>query len=270
MKRPSIFFRQRGVSLIELLIGLVIGLLVVVAAMGSLVYTRTASLLIGDSTSLQQEAATAFRTIGSVARQTGARHLEDAPGAGRVVFNPRYAGYGVRPDTRHPLSIRGTDGASNKPDTLEIRRDTGVWEAEGIDCLGEATNKGSSPKGAAESDETNEITNAFSVVADRLRCDGSGPTKGAYGVVSGVEDFQVWYGLQEGSVLRYVTATALNGVTPSPWDRVVALRVCLRLVGESRNQPGADTIGCLGETIENDGRLRRAFSRVFHLRNLGA
>ena len=82
MRHPVGLPRQRGVSLIELLIGLVIGLLVVVAAMGSLVYTRASSLLIGDSTRLQQEAATAFRIIGGVARQAGARHLEDAPGAG--------------------------------------------------------------------------------------------------------------------------------------------------------------------------------------------
>ncbi len=270
MRHPVGLPRQRGVSLIELLIGLVIGLLVVVAAMGSLVYTRASSLLIGDSTRLQQEAATAFRIIGGVARQAGARHLEDAPGAGRVVFNPQYAGYGVRPDTRHPLSIKGTDGASNKPDTLEIGRDPGVWEAEGIDCLGEATNKGLSTKGGTDDDTPKEITNAFSVVADRLRCDGSGPTKGAYGVVSGVEDFQVWYGLREENTLRYVTATALNGAIPSPWDRVEALRICLRLVGESRNQPGALTLGCHGEAVDNDGRLRRTFFRVFKLRNLDA
>lgn len=269
MKRPPCRLRQRGVSLIELLIGLFIGLLVVVAAMGSLVHTRTASLLIGDSTHLQQEAATAFRIIGDVARQAGARHLQNTSGAARVVFNPQYAGYGVRPDTQQAFSIRGTDGVS-QPDTLEVRRDPGLWEAEGIDCLGEATNKGSPDSGETENTAApKEITNAFSVLADRLRCDGSGPTSGSYGIVSGVEDFQVWYGVREGSSLLYTTATALNRVSPPPWDRVEALRICLRLAGESRGHPGADTLGCQGEAIAHDGRLRRVFFRVFKLRNVG-
>ncbi|MDR7092731.1 PilW family protein [Hydrogenophaga laconesensis] len=266
MQRPP---RQRGMTLVELLIGLVIGLLVVVAAMGSLVHMRTASFLIGDSTRLQQEAATAFRIIGSVARQAGARHLENTLGAARVVFNPQYAGYGIRPDTGHAISIRGTDGASGLSDTLEIRRDAGVWEAEGIDCLGEATNKGMSKSGEIDSASQKEITNAFSVIADRLRCDGSGPTPGSYGVVSGVEDFQVWYGVREGNALRYTTATALARVSPAPWDRVETLRICLRLVGESRGHPAASAPGCQGETVESDGRLRRVFFRVFQLRNAG-
>lgn len=45
--RPS---RQSGVSLIELMIGLVIGLMVVIASMGSLVYTRAASRMMTITT----------------------------------------------------------------------------------------------------------------------------------------------------------------------------------------------------------------------------
>lgn len=266
-RRPA---RQRGLSLLELLIGLLIGLLVVVAAIGSVAYTRSASLLVGDSARLQQEAATAFRILGGVVRQAGARHLENTPGSTRVVFNPRYEGYSVRPDTRHPLSIQGTDGASGKADTLEVRRDPGIWATEGIDCLGEVTNKGTEKSGEHENAAPKEVTSAFSVTADRLRCDGSGPAIGSFGVVSGVEDFQVWYGLREGNALRYTTATALRRGTPPPWDQVEALRICLRLVGETRNPAGAPSLGCHGETVESDGRVRRVFFRVFKLRNAGS
>lgn len=259
---------QHGVSLIELMAGLAIGLLVAAAAIGSLASARTASRVVGDSTRLQQDAATAFRIIGSVARQAGARRLQNTYQSGQVVFNPLYVGYGAMPDTGRPLSVRGTDGVSSGPDTLEIRRDRDAPGSENVDCLGEATVEEKDKKEKKEKPEP-EVTSAFSVVGGLLSCDGSGASKGAYGLVSGVEDFQVWYGLRQGNGLRYATASELNDTTPAPWDRVEALRICLRLAGEPSNQLGAAVAGCHGETIKDDGRLRRVFSRVFKLRNAG-
>lgn len=270
LKNSSGHARQAGVSLIELMVGMVIGLLVTVAAMGSLMYTRTASHLVGDSTRLQQEAATAMRVIGGVARQAGARRLEQSVPGGPVVFNPAYAGHGVHPITRHPYSIKGTDGTSSKPDTLEIRRDRGLSDEESTDCLGEITKAVKETTRVELNDnKEQEVNSLFKVVANRLHCDGSGETTGAHALVSGVEDFQVWYGLREGHTLRYTTANTINSTTPQPWDQVETLRVCLRLVGGLDNLPSADATGCQGETIANDGRLRRVFFRVFHLRNAG-
>lgn len=269
MKNSTCPHPQHGVGLIELIAGLAIGLLVVAAAIGSLASARTASRVVGDSTRLQQDAATAFRIIGSVARQAGARRLQNTYQSGQVVFNPLYVGYGAMPDTGRPLSVRGTDGVSNGPDTLEIRRDRGSSENESVDCLGEATVEDKDKKEKKEEKPEPEVTSAFSVVGGLLSCDGSGASKGAYGLVSGVEDFQVWYGLREGNGLRYATASELNDTTPAPWDRVEALRICLRLAGEPSNQLGAAVAGCHGETIKSDGRLRRLFSSVFKLRNAG-
>lgn len=263
--------RQRGASLIELLVGLIIGLLVAVAAMGTLVSTRTTALLVGDSTRLQQEAATAFRVIGSVVRQAGARRLENTSAGGQVVFNPSYAGYGTDPATAHPYSLKGTDGVSGKPDTLEIRRDRGLSDDESVDCLGELTAEKAATRktGTDQGKPEQPVSNAFSVIADRLSCDGSGDTPGAHGLVGGVEDFQVWYGLREGDTLRYVTATTLGSVTAAPWGQVETLRVCLRLVAGANQRAGAATTGCQGETVATDGRMRRVFFRVFKLRNAG-
>lgn len=136
--------RQSGVSLIELMVGLVVGLLVVIAAMGSLVYTRTASQVMGDSTRLRQDAATAFRVIGQIARQAGARRLVDLPG-GAVNFNPQYKGFEANPNTALPISIKGTDGVRNGPDTLTIDRDhtlakgieAGATRFDSTDCVGD-------------------------------------------------------------------------------------------------------------------------------------
>lgn len=261
-----------GFSLIELLVGMAISLLVVVAAMGTLVYTRTASRMVGDSTRLQQEASTAFRMIGRIARQAGARRLDDtSDSGGQVIFNPQYTGYAVRPDNGRAVSVRGTDGLLNKPDTVEFSRDRGRWDSESVDCLGEETPQYPDEKASVDNSSKKElaVTNAFSVIATWLRCDGSGNTLNAQAVVSGVEDFQVWYGLREGRTFRYTTAAALNSISPSPWDQVESLRICLRLVGDISHTKGSTTTGCHGETIADDGRLRRAFFRVIQLRNLG-
>lgn len=256
--------RQSGLSLIELMVGLLVGLLVVIAAMGTLVTTRAASQVMGDSTRLQQEAATALRIIGQSARQAGARRLVDQPG-GAVSFNPQYTGIGVNANTRLPIAITGTDGVHNGPDTLTIDRDhTLATDAEvntksfdSVDCVGDSVTPGEN------------VRNTFRVDAGLLKCDGSGNSKGNYGLVTGVEDFQVWYGLREGDGLRYTTANALMQASPAPWDQVEALRICLRLAGELTSQPGATIQGCQGEAIPNDGRLRRVFFRVVKLRNAG-
>jgi type IV pilus assembly protein PilW len=255
---------QSGMSLIELMVGLAIGLVVVIAAMGSVVYTRTASSVMGESTRLQQDAATAFRIIGHATRQAGARRLVDIE-EGAVSFNPQYEGISVDQNTWRPITLTGADGASNKPDTLNIDRDNTVpaqgaaspANIDSVDCLGETVPAQFSAR------------STFSVDEAMLKCEGSGSSVGRHALVPGAEDFQIWYGLREGNGLRYTTASALSQLFPAPWNQVETLRVCLRLAGEQTNLPSAPIKGCQGETIQNDGRLRRVFFRVFKLRNAG-
>lgn len=249
--------RQSGVSLMELLIGISIGLLVVVAAIGSLVYTRTSSVAVGDSSRLQQDATNAFRTLGHQIRQSGARRLLN-PTAGdvNVEFNFAYGGFGAHPTRSSPLVLQGTDGADNAPDTLQVSYDTDpVFQS--MDCLGAPTLV------------ANNISSTFSVVGNELRCLGSGSAT-PFALLQGVEDFQVLYGVRSGEdVFQYQTATAINATAPASWDLVESVQVCLRLSGEMSNNPGADVTGCRGENVANDGRIRRVFVRVFKIRNQG-
>lgn len=248
--------QQRGVSLIELLIGIAIGLLVVLAAIGSLVYTRTSSTAVGDSTRLQQDASTVFRVLGHQIRQGGARRIVTSlPGSANVEFNSAYGGFGANPNTGSTLILQGTDGAGNAPDTLQVSHDTDPV-IQSVDCLG------------AASLVANNVQNTFSVVGNELRCLGSGSAT-AFALVQGVEDFQVWYGFRTGDNLQYRTATAIGAVVPAPWDQVETVQVCLRLAGELGNNPGADVTGCNGENIVSDGRIRRVLFRVFNIRNQG-
>ena len=66
---------QHGVTLIELLVGIVIGLLTVAVAMGALMVSRGVTGSVSDSSMLQQQASYAFRVIGQQLRQAGSLRL---------------------------------------------------------------------------------------------------------------------------------------------------------------------------------------------------
>ncbi|MET1115508.1 MAG: prepilin-type N-terminal cleavage/methylation domain-containing protein, partial [Comamonas sp.] len=66
---------QQGLTLIELLVGLTIGLMTITVAIGTLMISRQVSGATGEASQLQQQAAQAFRTIGQQARQAGSLRL---------------------------------------------------------------------------------------------------------------------------------------------------------------------------------------------------
>jgi type IV pilus assembly protein PilW len=230
---------QAGLSLIELLVGITIGLLVVVAAVGSLVYTRVSSTTVGDSSRLQQNAATAFRVIGHQVRQAGAQRVQTITGSTNVEFNPSFSGLG----TTTFYVVQGTNGAAT--DTLNVSFDIEPNLAA-ADCLGKVATGAS-------------VTSSFSLVNGAIRCTGVASTGP---LIEGAEDFQVWYGVRNGTTLQYQAAPALAA-------SIEIVMICLRLAGEQSSNPGVATVGCNGENIAADGRIRRVFFRVFNLRNQG-
>ena len=60
---------QRGMSLIELMVGLAIGLLTISVALGALMVSRGVSGTVTDASQLQQQASYAFRVMGQQIRQ---------------------------------------------------------------------------------------------------------------------------------------------------------------------------------------------------------
>ena len=261
---------QRGVSLVELMVGIVIGLLVILAAVATLVFTRVSSQTVGDSSRLQQDASTAFRIIGHHIRQGGARRVV-APiaGSANVLFNGLYLGYGVNPNTGSAAIVNGADGSGTAPDVLQVSHDSEA-DLGATDCLGEV------PVAAS----ANNIQNRFFHVVNtlgvgELRCLGSGATSAAtpagFALVQGVEDFQVWYGFRALGTdnVRYQTSSQLATLTPVPWDQVESVMVCLRLRSDLSSYQGVATTGCQNEAIAADGRIRRVFFRVFNIRNVG-
>ena len=77
--------RQHGLSMIELLVGLTIGLLTISVAIGTLVISRQVSGTVNDASQLQQQAAQAFRSIGQQAHLLGSK-VEFDEEAGTLVI----------------------------------------------------------------------------------------------------------------------------------------------------------------------------------------
>jgi type IV pilus assembly protein PilW len=100
-----------------------------------------------------------------------------------------------------------------------------------------------------------------------LNCLGA-TAAGAQPIADGVEDFQVTYGVQTvaGAALQYRFYTA-NQILD--WTNIQAVTVCLQLVGDNRGnpQPGLVVTGCRGQTVTNDGLLRKVYRRTYSLRN---
>jgi type IV pilus assembly protein PilW len=236
----------RGLGLLELLVGMAIGLLICLAAMGGLVSTQGAYKTLSDSARLQQDASTLMRVLGHQLRQAGAQGLQAAPG-GNVVLALAW----TPASSSVPAIVTGTEGGAMGRDTLSVthRIDPNLDDR---DCLGQT------PAG-----HYNKST--FRWLGNELQCMGSASKPSYQGLASGVEDFQVWYGVREGTGLQYRTADAVG-----PQDLLESLMVCLRLVGEHRGNPLPSTApaGCReGEVLPLDGRLRRVFRQVFFLRN---
>lgn len=79
--------RQQGLSLVEILVGMAIGLMVTLAAVSSLIFVRLSAATAEDAWRMQQDANTAFRIIGWQLRQAGARPLMAISNDGNVEFS---------------------------------------------------------------------------------------------------------------------------------------------------------------------------------------
>lgn len=272
---------QHGVGLIELMIGITIGLLTVAVALGALMVSRGVSGTVSDASQLQQQAAYAFRVISLQLRQAGSLRLNPAPQktlsstvtvdiADPVAFETEVAGFDPAKDT-----LSGTDA----PGTGEFKLTMGyrnykeplyafaAEESLQRNCLGETN-----------SDALIQSKFVLDTTLNRLRCAGSGA---AQPFAENVANFQVRYLLQDVSStpgnpqISYVNATTVG----TDWRRVQGVEVCLVLYGvESIDMPaGTSYTDCDGSTAVDmttltgtrAKRMHMVFRNVYQLRSQG-
>ena len=296
--------RQRGRTLLELMISISIGLVVIGAVFVVYLGTTASSRQSSANNRISEDAAIAMAILGNNLRMAG----YSPP---RALFSPGSALVdGVKavvPD-RHYVgpAIRGCDfgfssaanvafdlitcnpSSSPGPAAFVVRYEGDAFNTIPIsgnpsDCL---TN-GITANTVSTYDATSYklVESRFSVDTSasngtpELYCAGSGGAAPftRQPLMQFVENMAISYGIAEdnlgGNVVRYVSQTQLDAITPgttdSLWARVVSVKLCLVLRSETRDQNGGGNyIDCAGNSVASpNGFIRRSFTSVFALRN---
>ena len=252
---------QAGLTLIELMIGLAVGLLVVAVATVSLLGSRSVTGAVSDISGIQQQAAYVMRTFGTQLRQAGSLYLDlglDADGKGEITSATAF-------------QLRGsTDTAIAENNGSVTIRFTGYEEPTfanagpiSRNCLGAP---GSIPAGTTAS-----IESIFTLNGTDLRCNDQP-------IAQNVAAFQVRYLLQ-GTDQDDPTMLYTNSAGVADWNRVQGVEVCLVLFGTERiDVPagGASYTGCDENDVDittlaapRTNRMHYVFRNVFQLRSQG-
>lgn len=236
--------RQAGVSLVELMIAMTIGLLLI-AVVGNVYLAGRQSFQDQDeSARLQETGRFVLDTVSRIVLEGG--RADVAPDNTLLTF-AGIPGAG--------MAIDGANGAGAAPDTLIVRF-ASASPGE-FDCLGAGTG------GVAANPVV--VTQTLALAGTDLRCTSS-IGNATQPLASNVEDFQVTFGLDadnDMNVDQYVAPTTAN----APAAR--AVRVCVLVRTADGRAPAAQQYtDCNGNVVvAPDRRIRRAFTKVIGVRN---
>lgn len=272
---------QRGFTLIELMVGITIGLLTIAVAMGALMVSRGVSGTVSDTSGIQQQAAYAMRVIGLQLRQAGSIRLHMNPRA-QVAQDMYLSPVGFQTTAAASGSAKGFDpstdtiSGTNAPATVTLgyRRFTEpVFSSAAEQTL--ARNCVGGPD-SANADE--RLESVFQLNGSDLQCSGNGAA--AQPIAQNVSNFQVRYLLQDtvstlgDPKMAFVDATGVG----SNWRRVQAVEVCMVLYGvEAIDLPaGSNYTDCNGTVVDMSTltgvrarRMHSVFRNVFQMRSQG-
>lgn len=282
--------RQSGVTLIELMVGLAIGLLVVAVAMGALMVSRGISGTVSDASGIQQQGAYILRVVSQQLRQTGSLYLNPDPvgGASTDVLSP--VAFEIKADAvgsgNSFVQEESISGADTTVTAAFRRYQDNVFLAEnatsttiGTDFL--ARNCVGAP-GNSSTDQRVESIFTFDSTKNELQCGGNGTA--AQPIAQNVAQFQVTYMVQTtdaagNTTVQYVKGSDMPAAATDPtWRRVQGVQVCLVLYGsEPVDMPaGSSYTDCAGTSVnmttltgERKNRMHLLFRNTYQLRSQG-
>ena len=285
---------QRGVTLIELLVGITIGLLTIAVAMGALMVSRGVSGTVSDASEIQQQASYAFRVVGQQLRQAGSLKLKLAAATVEGDPTPPLVGDPVAFETDITVGADTFTLASDTlsgldaPSSSQYKLTTGYRNyTEPVYTDASAQSLQRNCLGAGETPVL--VQSQFVLFVDpadpnrrELRCSGNGGIPQP--IIRNVANFQVRYLVQSANGtgspnLRYVNAATVGAPGSAGWAQVFAVEVCLVLYGnESIDLPaGSSYTDCDGATAVNmttlaaprNRRMHMVFRNVYQLRSQG-
>lgn len=253
-------YRQSGLTLVELMISITLGLLVVLAATALLVSSKTAYTSQDDGTRLQDSGRYALEIIGRALRQGAYESWDTGDGGAPIVttskMSANLSGLDAKKvsatSTAIDTPLTAPDGRS---DVLAVRffgsGSAGAPDNTMIDCAGMGISQPTSQSDADAGRGWSIFYVDTGISGEpELYCktypDGGGSWT-AQPIASGVESFQVLYGLDTDAdhiPNQFVTATAINALdtaagvdnTNTNWKKVVSVKVALLVRGTASSR----------------------------------
>ena len=278
--------RQRGISLTELLVAVVIGMLVTLLAVTLVVSSMASYVAHTEAANLDDAGRFALSSIEHAARQAGFTDWEQQ-GAANAAGPPPIMGLDAASLSSDKTGINDPRPAAvNGSDVLALRF-AGSSDGSATTCAGFSV-------GAGQDGWSIFYVGVSARGVPELRCKYRG-TNGwsADAVVAGVDSFQVLYGIDtdtvpDGRANRFDSASAINAQGAHYWTRVASIKVSLALHGAQRSKGmGAPKVLNLFGSAYSDAapgdagvridladmapalreRMRRTFSATILLRN---
>lgn len=227
---------QQGLTLVELMVAILIGVFIISVALGTLLTSRSISALLTEKIQLQQNASFSLQLIGAQIRPAGAYELaRHSSNTAAMTFNA--TAMGANPQisgTASTLTVTAqTPNPAHYPSLL-------------FDCTGAAVSGAS-------------ITATFTLdkAKKALLCNGTP-------ILESVTDFQVRY-RNSASIGGGTNAPVAIGSQPS--GQVHAIEVCLELTGTETVDTGSEKYTNCQGTLKSMGNLQKmVFRNVFDVR----
>ncbi|WP_081474650.1 PilW family protein [Acidovorax radicis] len=264
------YSQQTGATLIELMVGIAIGLLTIAVAIGALMVSRGVSTAVSDTTGLQEQASYAFRIIGQQLRQAGSIRLDLASNKpeGAAIDAEDIVAFETIFD-----SLNNTVNGLDTPTTLTLGAQA-FNEPSFQDATDPQLNRDCLRQKAPLVAGNGNISSSFTLSGADLMCQGSsGP---AQPIIKNVSNFQVTYLIQESAFLGTPTIRRANAATAATdWTRVFGVEVCLDLMGDERiDTKGAAALdaqytNCAGNLASYGNRTHMVFRNTYQLRGQG-
>lgn len=282
-RRPQ---SQAGLTLVELMVGLALGMLVTLIAITALMSSRGISVTTSESTKIQQQAGYAFRVIGQQLRQAGSIELSlgDITSANvnsafsPVTFDPgnlfNRASFTIK-DTGSATAPELSVGFQNVleriyKDNRQNPSDT-VLGYIAVNCLADVPG-GKSANTPANTRANPNVVSIFSINSKKELVCGTPGSSGAQPIVKNVTGFTVNYMVQSyGGGQFNMQRVPASGV--ADWGKVYAVEVCLDLHGDEIMKvydPSLTYIDCNDNAVSFNQRMHLVTRHTFLLRSQGA
>jgi type IV pilus assembly protein PilW len=296
--------QQRGLTLVEMMVSLTIGMVLIVSLVGAYLGTSGSGKVTEALGRMNEDAQSALSLLSQQLRMAGSNPIQANRDATQVrnalsdtffVFgcDGGASNVGATPTSSITCVTSNTGG----PDSISIAYEADAYNTiptgSGIptDCLGQSLPSQTMVVGTGSA-VFYEVQNQYFIskpagaATPSLYCAGSGAVNNPQAMVENIEDMQFTYGVSApaagtGTIAGYMTASeiaasadlAVLGTSQAKWSRVVSVKICLLMTSFepvlNELTPYYKCDGTL-ETAPADLRLRRAYTTTVLLRNLVA